>query len=552
MRNRMNFLYTYTLLSLVVLTSIVIATNFTNEVKGCWGYAPAVVGENEGALSILSVDVREGSGRVFIGGPLLGSDFQGSMSGASVAASIISGQPLILHDFSYYLSDIGYNVTINAAGPSGSALAATLALLKLEGFNCTKHVAMTGMVGLAGEVLPVGGVKIKASAVRSYGLVHFLVPVGESVEVKGLIVDEVPSIIDAAKHFGYYLERKSCEVPQRLEASKLVFKSHYEELLKNLNMVIEKIKVKDNELNSTLDQYLRDAKLSANNGNYYAAASYVFTALIKAYARYYKEILTSMSNSSFPQIVASHIHGMNLTNINDRIRDFVNSTLSELEHYTTIEPSNCYSNLWSLEACAAVYSREYRLKNYLINIKDQLHSNVTLDALSNLLALARARAISIELWVNAVNDMSSNKDAPKVNDVVFLAREALQVAYESAKYALGLIPIRGSMASDIGDMVDEAYKAMYNRNYAKVIGMSSLIYETSASTLHGFTNATIVSTTILPELMQRDFCNPTPSFIAYNYYTYVNHLLRTDPESAEALSYSPIFFIHLSEVNSVG
>ena len=522
------------LLLAIGLVAIAYSLSLYSLPTGYWGFAPAVVGKNSGALSNLSAAVVMGYGRVFVGGPLLGSDFQGSMGGAAVAASIVSGVPFTSLDFMYYLGDIGNNVTLRAAGPSGSALASTLTLLNILGLKCDKHPAMTGMIGLGGEVLPVGGVKIKGEAVRAYGISTFLVPLGEAVPINGLQIHTVPSIIDAAKYFTDQNVTKAlgrpCSPPPYLKKVD-VFKYHYEKLYHLAEKLFNETKANlPEKLLKRIKRELFFAKVAASEGNYYSAASYAFTALIQLYSQYFKRLVQQNGTKAITNLV------------------------KELEPYTSLKPQGCGANYWSAEACAAVYNREFRLSEMLKNLKNFLQMNETavmkhIETVSRLMGQAKARAISIGLWSEAVKQLADIPFAPKLRNLDKVAKEAYAIALASAKYALSLIPIHGSVGGQISDAVDEMSNAMFNGNYFKVIGLSSYTFETSADALGSIQNSTTVATEIMPLVVGRSYCE-LPSFIAYNYSSYVDSLLKTDKLAAEFLAYTALFYAHLAEVAS--
>ncbi len=552
----------YLLIALLSLASTVIAFSAYKPLYGCWGYAPAVVGKNQGALSNLSATVVPGAGRVFVGGPILGSDFQGSMEGAAIASSIVAGIPFTSKDYLYYLGDIGYNVTINAAGPSGSGLAATLTLASiLTNGSCVKPIAMTGMIGLAGEILPVGGVKVKAEAVKHYGITTFLVPVNETVKVKGLNVIPVKNIIQSVQLLGINLRAKECKAPQSLQQTSKVFYTHYKRLYELAMNVSSHLKTLPPDIKNELEF----ANVTAEEGMYYAAASYAFTALIKAYTELYKEMITKMLNVSsvnisIPLNVGVHRIHKNITihriKVTPELKAFLDNFLKSLQNYTKLKPKDCYTNYWTFEACAAVYNREYRLSVYLDDLKSNVQSMTNgtiavsnINRLASLLALAKARAISIELWASAVNELANMK-GPKLSDPRGLAKEAYALGYGATKYALSLMPLHNALAEPLGNAIDEMALSLYKGNYARVLGLAAYLYERASNSLMTLSNTTTVAKDILPFVMKRSYCG-TPSFIAYNYYGYVQSLLKSDAMSAEALSYTALFFAHLSEVNNI-
>jgi len=496
---------------------------------GYWGYAPAVVGSTSGALSNLSVRTLPGEGRYYVGGALLGYDFQGSMGGAAVAAAIVAGKPLTSFDYLYYLEDLGYNITFRAAGPSGSALASTLTLLSLLNLRAVNHPAMTGMIGLGGEVLVVGGVNVKAKAVKSYGIDTFLVPVGEAVPVKGLKVITVESIIDAAKYFTNQNVTAAlgevCNPPEELKKLN-VFESHYKKLY---DMTVELMK-KYNINSTEITKNLKFARWAAEEGNYYAAASYAFTALINAYTIYYNRLL-------------------NVSSI-DKAKDVIKTEVDGLKRYAELEPSGCGANYWSAEACAAVYNREFRLKEMIKFL--EAHANFTapqsLSSVASTLARAKARAVSVELWASAVEELAQVPYAPPIRDLHALAREAYALGLAAARYALSVVPPGNALTNQIEDSVDEMAKAMFDGNFFKVIGLSSFAFENSADALGSIQNSTVVAKEVMPLVVGRSYCR-TPSFIAYNYSQYVGSLLRTDPVAAEFLAYTALYYAHLAELN---
>lgn len=522
------------LLLAISLIAIAYSLSLYSLPTGYWGFAPAVVGKNAGALSNLSAAVALGYGRVFVGGPLLGTDFQGSMEGAAVAASIVSGKPFTSFDFMYYLGDIGNNVTLRAAGPSGSGLASTLTLLQLLGLKCTKHPAMTGMIGLGGEILPVGGVKIKGEAVKAYGITTFLVPVGEAIPIGGLQEHTVPSIIDAAQYFTNQNVTaalgKTCKPPETLKKID-VFKYHYKKLYEIAQKLLNETKTNlPKKLLERVKRELFFAKVAASQENYYSAASYAFTALIQLYSQYFKQKIKQNGTKIIKELV------------------------TELKPYTSLKPNDCGANYWSAEACAAVYNREFRLSEMLKNLNDFLNLNSTalmkhLDSVASLMGRAKARAISVKLWSEAVRQLARYPLAPHLRNLDKVAKEAYAIALASAKYALSLIPVHGAIGGQIGDAVDEMTNAMYNGNYFKVIGLSSYIFETSADALGSIQNSTVVATEIMPLVVGRSYCK-LPSFIAYSYSSYVSSLLKTDKLAAEFLAYTALYYAHLAEVAS--
>jgi hypothetical protein len=158
--------------------------------------------------------------------------------------------------------------------------------------------------------------------------------------------------------------------------------------------------------------------------------------------------------------------------------------------------------------------------------------------------------VSIELWNEAVHQLASTSPAPPISNLKRLTQEAVSMALASAKYALSIIPLRSALISPLNDAVDKMYLSLVNNKYAKALGLAVYIYETSADMLMGIGNNTAVAKEVLPLVVNRSYCT-SPSFVAYNYYGYIQSLLASDPLSAEALSYTALFFSHLAEVNGI-
>jgi predicted S18 family serine protease len=387
------------------------------------------------------------------------------------------------------------------------------------------------MIGLAGEILPVGGVAAKVKAVKAYGVGVFLVPVGEAVPIQGLEEHTVADILEAAYYFtGINVTKllgSPCPPPETLKKID-VFKYHYKRLYNITEHVLEKIESKiDKKTLEQIEKNLELAEEEAKKGNYYSAASYAFTALIQTLAQYYTLKLNNATN----------------------VENFVKSEISSLRKYTEIVPQGCGANYWSAEACAAVYNREFRLHEMLKQL-ETMSANVTAHskAVAALLARAKARAISITLWADAVKQLAKVPEAPKLRNLERVAKEAYALGFGAAKYAISLAPLSKAVTDQLGDAVDTMTYALYNGNYFKVIGISSYLFETSADVIGSIQNSTVVARKIMPLVVGRSYCT-TPSFIAYNYASYVKSLLKTDPIAAEFLAYTAIYYAHLAEVS---
>lgn len=153
---------------------------------------PAVDESGRGKMAELIVEMRQGSGKVFIAfeedAPLLSPETQESLK-----IAIQLGKLLATRD----ASKVDLHYTMNApssivGGKSAGAAVAVATVALLQGISLRADVAISGGVDEQGNVLRVGGVLEKARAVRDAGFSKFVVPRGESTAfvVREECVDE--------------------------------------------------------------------------------------------------------------------------------------------------------------------------------------------------------------------------------------------------------------------------------------------------------------------------------------------------------------------------
>lgn len=141
---------------------------------------PAVAsqGESAGVVTHLDVEVRAGSGRVFLATPPLSEpDFERAVHRAAEAASRVAGRSFEAIDF-YFTLGAGEESIVE--GPSIGAGAALAAAAALTGKPLRTDVAITGTIDHLGVIGPVGGILEKAEGAAGGGVRILLVPPGES------------------------------------------------------------------------------------------------------------------------------------------------------------------------------------------------------------------------------------------------------------------------------------------------------------------------------------------------------------------------------------
>ena len=134
--------------------------------------APAVINNNTGTLTNISVTVTKGTGYVEILGPRsIGGDTNASALNASMSAAQYLGLNYRNYNFIYTIAD--YNQSVS--GPSAGTAMALLSISAISGKSMTHNFTVTGTI-YNGTVGPVGGVYDKTSAAASRHIRFIIVP----------------------------------------------------------------------------------------------------------------------------------------------------------------------------------------------------------------------------------------------------------------------------------------------------------------------------------------------------------------------------------------
>ncbi|MCW1304303.1 MAG: ATP-dependent protease, partial [Candidatus Parvarchaeota archaeon] len=132
----------------------------------------------EGVVAYLFVEVKNGSGRVFVDTlPLTQVDTQaGARLAKEVACEILQYNCSSL-DFFYVIRS---NFTM-IGGPSASAAMTVATLAALLNKSLLSDVVITGTINPDSSIGPIGGVLEKARAARDAGATLFLIPEGQAI-----------------------------------------------------------------------------------------------------------------------------------------------------------------------------------------------------------------------------------------------------------------------------------------------------------------------------------------------------------------------------------
>ena len=436
--------------------------------------ALAVGSDGRGVVSNLTVSLAyPGKGDLYFSSePLTMIDSQASARIAFMVAAQIAGKDPRVYDAFVSMK----SPSLIIGGPSAGAVMTIGFLALFTGASINSSIAMTGMIYPDGTVGPVGGVKAKLEAAASAGYKVFLVPAGESVVMVekrvqqggiiyvtrepfnlteyakelGVKVVEVASIYEAAS---YFLE--SWKPPSKGDMSLPLYNSEA------VNLFTRWINELENErerlvglVNTSLagdllnqSEVLADKALSyKNEGKYYIAASYMFSATALAEAAYIKQYVTTREE------VLSYIETVNNT-INKVLR-IINSTQPQ--------------NVSSLEALVTARQRALDAQHLLQSALDGIYeainpltgekSLVIEDASAIRLGYAKWRSIVALKWLEY-----SEIPSPPVTreDIEKLANDFMGLAETVVSYYTSLL-------EDLGVSSQESPSLSYQKGVEKL------------------------------------------------------------------------------------
>jgi uncharacterized protein len=175
---------------------------------------PAVDSDGNGVVTMLDVQMLEGSGRALanIDKLLFWTDTQTSIRTARAVAEEVTKKDMLQYD-------LVYTIRANASvieGPSAGAALTIATIAALQGKSINQSVMITGTINLDGTIGPVGEVFAKAKAAKQIGAQLFLVPEYQSMEVtyssqkrcdqvgwsQICTIEQVPEKVDISKEAG--------------------------------------------------------------------------------------------------------------------------------------------------------------------------------------------------------------------------------------------------------------------------------------------------------------------------------------------------------------
>lgn len=270
-------------------------------------------GSYYGVATRLKVSLIPGDGSVYLSiDPLSELDMQSSLKMASLIANFISG--FNLSNYSV-LVRIQSNTPIIGGPSAGAALtAALLALFSNNTLN--ESVVVTGMIMPDTLVGPVGGIPEKLEAAASVSAKLMVIPAGQRLSVSlktgslvdvveagrklGVVVVEASTIYDVLKYLGISVTlpenskaNLSVEVMNAFKSIADGYRAEYDLLYSNVSNDFRRYVSSLNRagVSDDVSRFLDYSRSNAlrgeetyNSGNYYAAASDYFGALVYVWA----------------------------------------------------------------------------------------------------------------------------------------------------------------------------------------------------------------------------------------------------------------------------
>lgn len=251
-------------------------------------------GAYQGSIADLYLELKEGSGRVFLETfPLTKMDTQISTRFAKEIACDYFNLNCGDYDFIYTIKAESNIV----GGPSAGAAIAALTTIALLDLEYSEDVTITGMINSGGTLGPVGGVKEKLEAAAKNNLSKVLiVKGGTSLKERGETIDlikfakenlslnvvEVEDLNEVIFHFtGQKLKEEDVSVEISSDYQKIM--KELADLLcnrtKELMRELEKFRVDEDELKG-IEEKKNNSENSIEKEDYYSAASFCFGANI--------------------------------------------------------------------------------------------------------------------------------------------------------------------------------------------------------------------------------------------------------------------------------
>ncbi|MBN2095386.1 MAG: hypothetical protein JW727_05025 [Candidatus Aenigmarchaeota archaeon] len=488
-------------------------------------FLPAVVESDygeEGVMATLTVNVRDGSGHVYVDTwPLAKIDTQAS---ARISKEVACETLFI--DCSKY--DFFYTIRSDAeivGGPSGGAATTVATLASLLDLEINNHVLITGTINPDGSIGPVSGILEKAQASSEKGYL-FLVPEGQSIittakedpldlglyakENLNLSVKEVGNINQAFSYFTNYkikdvnIKFRKTEGYQKvMDGFGVELINHSKELREECLTKAKKSKIDYNlreELLELCSKSPEEAEDEFKKKNYYSAASIAF------------------SNS------ISYRHGI-------RMAEFLSSPDKKeyaRDYLSSLKPADFTIDTNNIELFAIIEERYSEAEENLDSGWKEYYSGEYSQSIYYG-AYAEERLYTAELW-NQHSEEFPVYVATSSENLSSIATETISDAYALLTYS-SLLTVN-SFSTEADMLIERARESQKKGNYttAIVLALKARANAELASELAGKTDYTS-----LIELHRKRALisiNQTSSILGQSYFEYAETLKGSNEVAA--------------------
>ena len=519
-------------------------------------------GEKSGTTANLDLELKHGSGRVFLETfPLTKVSTQVSMRFAQQIACSELDIDCSGNDFFYTIRSLPGIV----GGPSAGSAAAVLAAALLLNLDLRKDAAITGTINSGGIIGAVGGLKGKIDAAAANGITLVVIPKGtkvskdiaeivERAEDEAVIenAENISNITTDLVEYGKKLNITVVEAATLVEALEymsgykapknkepFVINENYKKTMKKVSVdlcsrndelhknIIKKrlelgIAQQTTEEEASLNSSAR-AKDAFNAGEYYSSASYCFKSSVEL-----KKQLYAYKNYTQKELNKSRV--LAEAKIND---------------YDALINSKNITTITDLQTFMAVKERISDAKEMLEEM--QKEKNLTEAAI--MLAYAEERLYSAEAWSRFFNgkEVSFELDEERLRNS---CQSKIDEAEERYNYLKVLLP--ELTASGVRKELDDAYSMMVGKQYITCL-YTAIKAKSGVDIILGligveesrFDELLNLKLDVVKQTLVRVQKKGIFPIIGYSYYEYGNSLKESDKYSALLFSEYALEFSNL-------
>jgi uncharacterized protein len=507
-------------------------------------HALAVSG-NQGAVINITITAVKGlpsylGGNVYVSAMPLpigeGGTFISSSQIAAFVATTLAGQSLTNYNFLVNVN----SSTIEVGGPSASGYMTVGMYALITNSSLNPHVVMTGMIMPDGTIGPVGGIPDKIRAAAQLGYSTILIPYGQQNYVtssgqvinlvnlgKQLGVDVVPvaTVYQAIQYFTGRSFNLSLQLPPQVISNISAISEYlYKILYVNYG--------NESALGNQADY--EAALSSANNGDYYTAASLLYNALMDYYTNLFKNVTLGYAKA----LVANMSAELGL------MTGEVNET----------QPTTA-----NLDIMIGIYDRIYSAETLLNETINDINSGNMANLPSDLAQLY-TRVITLKYWFNVLNAINGGNPIPR-SYLAKLSGLYVSYAYTTVTYLYSLASAEGlttsiGFISTINQLINQtnvAQEFYQNGLYLKALAVSLDTIASASAIMHamflvGGTNASLYLLNVVRNVATYNEalvsqCNGLPvlssAYIQFGNYWFrqYNNSLAGNPSSASSQSY---------------